>query len=177
MCRKVVTWTPLARGTSRPSRRYAVPRHAKAVRAGGNKIAASDLIRMVTDRSKFPPAEQLTGRWGAVRIPGRGGPALRLAELTFFRDSDDNGPARPEVETFEHHPMKVRRITVDEYPGGKLEVSRRTVLLAQTKGDGAGKRRRKRWAASILQPQVVHDETVSLSLLPVRRYIRLDSTA
>ena len=139
------------------------------VKASGTAFHVGDLLLMDTDRTTFPPVEQLRGRWGVVRIPGRGGPHVRLAELTYFQESDDNGPAHLEAETFEHHPLVMTRVTVDLYPNGRVEASGRAVRLEQPKGDDT-KPSKKPWATSILQHQVAYEDVVAVCVLFVRRF-------
>ena len=165
-----------AKGVSEVADLYAPSRYwlklgaaEPAVRSAAANFKAGDLMLMETDRSVIPPAEQLSGRWGVVRIPGRGGPIVRLAELTYTRESDDDGPAYLEAETFVHHPLQVVRTVVDKYPDGQLEASERKVYVEQPKGD-ASNRSRKRWSSSMLQHQVAPNDVVALCILLVRRF-------
>lgn len=139
-----------------------------AVKVGGTNLRAGDLMLMETDRVTFPPVEELTGRWGVVRVPARGGPTVRLAELTYFKKSDDY-PAHLEAETFVHHPLKGQQIVIDEYPNGTWQVAKRTVRYEQKEG-GTGGSTRKPWVSSILPHEVGTDDVVALCALLVRRF-------
>jgi len=59
---------------------------------------------------------------------------LMDTELTYFKESDDNGPAHLEAETYEH-PLVMTRVTLDLFPNGQVEAIRRTFRLEQTKGN------------------------------------------
>ncbi len=140
-----------------------------AVRVGGTNLRAGDLMLMDTDRATFPPVEELSGRWGVVRVPARGGATVRLAELTYFKKSDDY-PAHLEAETFIHHPLKGQQIVIDEYPDGTRHVSRRPVLYEQPREGGIGGSTRDPWSSSILPHEVGYDDVVALCVLLIRRF-------
>lgn len=140
-----------------------------AVRSKGNRLAAGDLMLMETARRNFPSDEHLSGRWGVVRVPDRNASVLRLAELTYIREGHDS-PAFLEAETFMTHPMRVRRLVVDELPSGKFEVSRRTVFLEQPKGGVGDESGQKSWSDNILGHDVKSDDVVAICLLLVRRF-------
>ncbi len=139
------------------------------VKASGISFRVGDLMLMDTDRTKFPPAEQLNEQWGVVRIQGRSESRIQLAELTYFRESDDYGPAHLAAETFEHHPRVITRVTVDMYSDGRLETSGRTVRLEQPKGDDI-KPSKQAWQSSILSHQIDYKDVVAVCVLFVRRF-------
>ena len=139
-----------------------------AVKASGTGVKAGDLMLMETDRGTFPSPERLDGKWGVVRVRGRGESVLRLAEFEYVRESDEHD-AFLQAETFAHHPQKVRRIVIDEFPDGTLEASKRAVLLEQPDA-GSGERTKGRWAASILPQAVTPDDVVAVCVLLVRGF-------
>ena len=139
------------------------------VKASRTTFRLGDLLLMDTDRLTFPPVEQLSGRWCVVRIPGRESPHVQLAELSYFEQSIDNGPAHLEAETFEYHPLVMTRVTVDLYPNGQVEASGRTVRLEQPKRNES-KPSKQRWAATILSHQVGYEDVVAVCALFVRRF-------
>jgi hypothetical protein len=141
-----------------------------AVKAFGNGVKAGDLMLMETDRSTFPSPERLHGMWGVARVRRRGESVLRLAEFEYVRESDEHD-AFLQAETFAHHPQKVRRIVVDEFPDGTLEASQRAVLLGQPDA-GNGERTKGRWAASILPQAMNHEDVVAVCVLLVRGFDR-----
>jgi hypothetical protein len=142
-----------------------------AVKASGTGLKVGDLFLMDTDRSTFPAAELLDGRWGVVRFAGREGPVLRLAEFDYVRADDDHA-AYLESETFVHHPEVVIRFTVDERADGMLEVSKRRVRLQQKTGDGEETASRTRWISSILPRAVVSEDVVAVCVLLVRGFVQ-----
>jgi hypothetical protein len=139
-----------------------------AVKASGTGVKAGDLMLMETDRGTFPSPERLHGMWGVARVRGRGESVLRLAEFEYVRASDEHD-AFLQAETFAHHPQKVRRIVIDEFPDGTLEASKRAVLLEQSEAGGGG-RTTGRWAASILPQAVTPDDVVAVCVLLVRGF-------
>jgi hypothetical protein len=139
-----------------------------AVKASGTGVKAGDLMLMETDRATFPSPERLDGLWGVVRVRGRAESVLRLAEFEYVGESDEHD-AFLQAETFAHHPQKVRRIVIDEFPDGTLEASKRAVLLEQPNA-GAGERTKGRWAASILPQAVTPEDVVAVCVLLVRGF-------
>ena len=139
------------------------------VKATGITFHTGDLMLMDTDRTKFPFAEEWNDQWGVVRIKGKEGPRVQLAELTYHRESDDNGPAHLEADTFEHHPWVITRVTVDMYPNGRLKASGRTFRSEQPKGDDS-KPSKQTWQSSILSHQVKYEDVVAVCVLFVRRF-------
>ena len=89
--------------------------------------------------------------------------------MSYYRESEDNGPAHLEAETFDDHPWVVTRVTVDMYPNGRLEASGRTVRLEQPKGDDL-KPSKQKWRSSILSHQVDYEDVVAVCVLFVRRF-------
>lgn len=139
-----------------------------AVKASGNGVRAGDLLLMETDRGKFPSPERLDGKWGVVRVRGRGESVLRLAEFEYVKESDEYD-AFLQAETFDHHPQKVRRIVIDEFLDGTLEASKRAVLLEQ-RDEESGERSKGRWSASILPQAVTPDDVVTVCVLLIRGF-------
>lgn len=139
-----------------------------AVKASGTGVKAGDLMLMETDRGTFPSPERLDGKWGVVRVRGRGESVLGLAEFEYVRESDEHD-AFLQAETFAHHPQTVRRIVIDEFPDGTLEASKRAVLLGQSDA-GSGERTKGRWAASILPQAVTPDDVVAVCVLLIRGF-------
>jgi hypothetical protein len=143
-------------------------RGVPAVKASGTGVKAGDLMLMETDRGTFPSPERLHGMWGVVHVRGRGESVLRLAEFEYVRESDEHA-AFLQAETFTHHPQKVRRIVIDEFPDGTLEASKQAVLLGQP-DTGSGERTKGRWAASILPQAVTPYDIVAVCVLLVRGF-------
>lgn len=139
------------------------------VKATGITFHTGDLMLMDTDRTKFPSDEELNQQWGVVRIPRRGGSRVQLAALTYNRESEDNGPAHLEAETFEDFPRVITRVTVDLYPNGRLDASERTVWLKQPKGDDSNPSNQA-WTSSGFSHQVAYEDVVAVCVLLVRRF-------
>jgi hypothetical protein len=141
---------------------------APPVRSGGSALLGDDLMLMETDRAEFPAAKQLDGRWAAVRVAGRGGPHVRLAQLTFVPEGDDNH-AYLDADTFDTHPMRVQRVTIDIFPDGSWEAAG-TRQLAQPRGKDETKPDGEPWAAAILGHEVGLEDVVAVCVLVVRLF-------
>ena len=153
-----------------PSRYWLKLRAAEpAIKAGVTKLAVGDFLLMETDRTKFPPPEGLSGRWGVVRVRVLGGVALRLAELTHSRESSEE-PACLDAETYVQYPMQVHQTVIEEFPNGDVEVHKRILQLEQPKGEGVNKGDRKRYAASIVGHYVKVSDVAAVCVLLVRPF-------
>ena len=141
-----------------------------AVKGPGTRLLAGDLMLMETEQDTFPPDEQLDERWAVVRLPGRGGPVVRLGELTYRPGSDEDGPACLEADTFAYPRATMRRIVLDESPNGEFEVRSRIVRRETPTEGGVGGPSRDQWAMSRSSRQVARQDVVALCLLLVRRY-------
>lgn len=139
------------------------------VKASGISFRVGDLLLMDTDRTKFPPVEQLNELWGVVRVQGRRESRVQLAALSYYTESEDNGPAHLEAETYEHHPQVITRVKVDIYPDGRIETSGHSVCMEQPKG-GDSKPSKQRWQSSILSHMIDYENVVAVCVLFVRRF-------
>jgi len=159
-----------------PSRYWLLLGRAEpAVRAAEPKLTAGDLMLLETDPRRFPPVEQMKGRWAAVRLPTRKGLSVKLAELSYFPGVDeDTGPARLEAETYATQAGKVqRRLIVDELPDGEFVVSRLTVK--RENGGGSGAKTPRNSPELFEMPRTIqYDAIVAVCMLVVRQFGEVD---
>jgi hypothetical protein len=92
--------------------------------AAETKLATGDLLLMESASDRFPTMEGLHGRWCVVRRPGRGAPEIQLARLEYTPAGEPGEPAGLYALSHQRMPLKVQRLTLDEYPGGVVKVHR-----------------------------------------------------
>lgn len=136
---------------------------------GDNNLAAGDLLLMETDSKRFPPVDRLHGRWCALpdRRPGK--PPL-LARLDYANAASESEPAHLEAETFAKLPPKVKRTTIDEYPGGHATVIRSEYVLESAGEVPASREGRRRPQLPPFPRAVQHSDLISVCVLLVRRF-------
>jgi hypothetical protein len=142
-----------------------------AVMVSGTRLEAGDMLLMETQRSLFPTPDQMDARWCVVRLPGRKESKLRLARLSQVSESQDNGVAHLEAETFEAYPLVVDRTVIEEFPDGVVKVVKHKVRYERP---AAGKlddaEALEPWTSSILPRPVEVTDIIALCVLVVRRF-------
>ena len=135
--------------------------------AAETKLAAGDLLLMESAEDRFPTMEGFHGRWCAVRRPGRGATEIRLARLEYTPADGPGEPAALYALTHRRMPLRVRRLIVDEHPGGGV-TARRSEFIPNEGPEGLRAR-----TEPVLPPfprRVDPSDVVAVCVLVVRRF-------
>jgi hypothetical protein len=104
------------------------------MRDKSQQIKSWDLLLMETDKAKLPQEDKLWETLCVIRVPDVDPPEYKLATVSYRPESNDDGQARLEADTFDLGPEVITQIVVEESPGGELRAFKRPARPVKTEG-------------------------------------------
>ena len=162
----------LAANFYRPTRYWYELQPGEPAIRSGLQLKVRDLLLMESDPNEFPEKERLNDVICGVRVIVDGKEKLKLGQVFFEPDSEDSGPARIEVDTFDLG-IDPSRITTEvrsvPFRGGLRQIE---TLYTRVRSKVTGKMEKVRLGQFDLQPllpTIEYTDIVSVCVLIVRR--------
>jgi len=135
-------------------------------------------LLMETERKAFPPHDRLFGQLCGVRLVIEGQPVVKLGAVEFAEGSEESGPPRLELDTFDlgiDPSQIVEEEVVRKFRGKERRFVRKFKIVDREDG-GQEKKELHDWDLEPILARIEYDDIVAVCITVLRRRVRANMT-